>query len=363
MIQAGRLRRAHRRPGLGDRRPDLGRVHRVGDVVVARRSATARDQHGAVWKPCFHVIRARKGHGGDLPPSRRGRRHVDHIGGSRGRAIAPRIGRRARLEDLPRQVHGRRMRVEDSRIDRRPRLCRRVEHPAGEGLLGGPGHEDPSIGEHEHMRIPRHAEACSFEHRPRTRRWIVDLRDIRIATLATYFSSEHQHAAVGQTRQRRIPPAVGHVGRGTPEVRPRIEDASDGQAAVVIGVTSRGEQPAVGQREVAGAEEIGAIVRGNGRERTRYRDPRSVGAGCLIHLVPRAAILESLWPGLLLLRARRVQVPRRDSRPGRSGTKRRPSRKEPPGAEGGTVSAPASVVNVAFVPTRSFPAASLERAQ
>ena len=129
----------------------------------------------------------------------------------------------------------------------------------GPGLRQRAGHEDlavradvqAGIEVQRALRVAR--QAAQGPGPPHLRNGVGDRASARAGEAAR----QHQHAAVGQPRHGRVPPAGVHRRPRRPRAGHRVVDGCLVHARAVGQVTARDEQAPVGQERVPGAEQVG----------------------------------------------------------------------------------------------------------
>ncbi len=181
------------------------------------------------------------------------------------------VGPGAGLQDLARAVHDRALAVDRARADRRPLVRRRgracawsVSGPASNSLPFG------STNMNGYSGILRRRVGHGL---PRVGRRVVDLRQRvggvdqrhRRASVLGSVPSVMSSPETTNTRPSGSVVAVGyqrgdgHVGAARPRVGRRVEEVRVLRALVGLDVAAGDEQAPVGERDVAGAEQVAAV--------------------------------------------------------------------------------------------------------
>ena len=203
-------------------------------------------------------------------------RHVQHVGV---RARSLRRGTRtsggARPQDLARLVHHGGAGVGDGRVDRRPRPVARVEDLDVGRVRERTDLHDPSVRQHEHVRVQRDVVRGGRQRGPGVRTGVIHLRNLLCDAAGA--SRRRQDPAVGELRRRRVPAQVVHRCGLRPGVRRRVVHVGVDRPVrrLTVLVTAQGHDPAVRQDRLPRAEQVARRRLLRERPRVRIEDVRA----------------------------------------------------------------------------------------
>src|SRR5262249_17263170 len=146
---------------------------------------------------------------------------------NRGLRLEIRVNASANLNDLAGKVHRRTAAIDGDHPDASPGECVEIENLTGDGRLGVPGDQKPSVRQDENMRIEGKKERRIAKLTPRIRGRIhgriVDLLNLNIALVTICFPGSHDHSSIREHGRSGVPPLKRHVWQSRPRFLRRIK--------------------------------------------------------------------------------------------------------------------------------------------